>query len=79
MDDNTFKEALQDNSEFNNEPVVYCKHCLSLAILQMEGTDISYCDKCGCTDVEESSISEWSELYKQKYGDKYLKRSKDGK
>lgn len=37
--------------EYNNIPVVYCKHCLSLAIRNSDGID--YCDKCGGTETGE--------------------------
>ena len=56
--------------EFNNVPVLYCKHCLSLAILNVDGTD--YCDKCGGTDIGEAHIHEWEKMYGQKYGGNYL-------
>lgn len=65
-------ELNKNNKEvFNEEPVVYCKHCLSLAIRNSGDTD--YCDKCGGTDIESTNIIEWEELYKQKYGKNFLK------
>jgi hypothetical protein len=36
----------------------------------MENSD--FCDKCGSTDIEETSIENWEELYKSRYGHKYL-------
>lgn len=56
--------------ECNDEPVVYCKHCLSLSIRVFGGID--YCDKCGSTEMEESSIEDWDQLYQKKYNQKYL-------
>ena len=47
--------------EYNNIPVVYCKHCLSLAIRNSDGID--YCDKCGGTETGEAHIHEWEKMY----------------
>lgn len=58
---------------YNDEPVLYCNHCLSLKIRnipRMEDSD--YCDDCGCTDIKECSIEEWENLYKSKYGHRFL-------
>ena len=30
---------MADNNEFNNEPVFYCKHCLSLKIKSVPGME----------------------------------------
>nr|DAR02357.1 MAG TPA: 40S ribosomal protein S1-A [Crassvirales sp.] len=60
-------------SDYNNIPVLYCKHCLSIRVRDipmMENSD--FCDKCGSTDIEETSIENWEELYKSRYGHKYL-------
>lgn len=60
-------------NEYNAEPVLYCKHCLSLKIMnipKMEDSD--YCDECGSTDIGECSIEEWKTLYKNKYGYNFL-------
>lgn len=63
-----------DNSKgYNDEPVFYCKHCLSLNIKTVaSGLDLDYCDECGCTDTEQSHIEEWRALYKERYGFDYL-------
>lgn len=58
------------HNEYNDEPVVYCKRCLSLAIRSEEGTD--YCDKCGSTEIEEANIFDWEKMYGSKYGGNYL-------
>ncbi len=58
--------------DYNDEPVIYCKHCLSLAIRTIDGTD--YCDKCGSTDLEQANIFDWEKMYGQKYGGNYLNR-----
>ena len=62
----------QDNP-YDNEPVFYCKSCLSLKIKtvpMMAGFD--YCDKCGSTNIEEASIWEWENKYIEKYGHSQL-------
>lgn len=62
-----------DNQKgYNDEPVTYCKHCLSLSIRTIDGTD--YCDKCGSTDLEQANIFDWEKMYGQKYGGNYLNK-----
>lgn len=60
------------HNEYNNEPVVYCKRCLSLAIRTEGGTE--YCDKCGSTEVESANIFDWEKMYGIKYGGNYLNK-----
>ena len=55
---------------FNNEPVYYCAHCLSLKIKEVNGME--FCDNCSSTDIMTSSISECEELYEFKYGHKFI-------
>lgn len=65
----------ENHSDYNSEPVLYCKHCLSLKILsvpKMEDSD--YCDECGNTDIGQISIEEWENLYAQKYGHKFIEK-----
>lgn len=58
--------------EYNQEPVFYCKECLSLRIRGVEDQD--YCDECGCTDILETDIFTWVKLYADAYGeDKIVK------
>lgn len=55
--------------EYNDIPVYYCQHCLSLNIRNIDGNeDYNYCEECGSTDIESSHIEEWEILYKNKYG-----------
>lgn len=60
--------------KYNKEPVLYCKRCLSLAIMSEYDTD--YCKECGCTDIGSTSIEHWQEMYEEKYHKKYIE---DGK
>ena len=59
--------------EFNQEPVHYCKQCLSIKIMRVAGMDdAAYCDDCGSTDIGETSIEEWRRLFREKHGFDYL-------
>lgn len=59
--------------DYNNEPVFYCKQCLSLLIRAVPGmADMDYCNECNSTNVEKATIEEWERLYEQKYGYKLL-------
>ena len=54
--------------EYDREPVYYCKHCLSLKIMGVEGNSNSdFCDDCGSTDIGTCDIEEWENLYKNRY------------
>ncbi len=52
---------------YDDEPVVYCKHCLSLAVRILDD-NVDYCDICGSTDTESADITSWEMMYKDKYG-----------
>ena len=66
---NTSKE------EYNSEPVLYCKHCLSLSVRSVPGMeDSDYCDVCSGTDIGECSIEEWEKMYQERYGHKYIEQ-----
>ena len=56
----------------DEDKVLYCPECLSLQILGIEGTDLCYCGKCGCTDIQEADIKEWDKMYLKKYGKKFV-------
>ena len=63
----------ENQSDYNKEPVFFCKHCLSLKIRYVSWLkDSNYCDECGSTETEQASIEEWQELYKKKYGHNFL-------
>ena len=58
---------------YNDEPVFYCKSCLSLKIMSIPSMDDSeYCDECSSTDIDQCNIEEWEQMYKQRYGHSYL-------
>lgn len=59
--------------EYNNEPVYYCKQCLSLRILGIPGIeDLDFCDDCGSTNIGTTDIHTWEDLYKQRFNINYL-------
>lgn len=37
--------------------------------------DLEYCDDCGSTNIEQTDISTWEEMYKQRYGFKLLDKN----
>ena len=61
--------------EYNEEPVFYCKNCLSLKVKTVQvDSNLDYCDECGSTDIEQISIEEWEDIYKNRYGTYYLNK-----
>jgi hypothetical protein len=56
----------------DEDKVLYCPDCLSLSIVGIEGTDICYCKRCGCTNIQEIEFDKWDRLYQKKYGKKYV-------
>lgn len=66
------QEIKRSLSEYNLEPVHYCKNCLSLNIRVLDDTT-DYCDTCGNVETAETDIYSWEKLYENKYGDKFLK------
>lgn len=63
--------GIEFNNPYDDIPVYYCKHCLSLKIKDI--ADEVFCDDCGNTDVIEGNIYDWEELYELKYGHKFIK------
>lgn len=64
---------MEDKEQYNNIPVFYCKHCLSLKILSVPGIeDLDFCDECGTTNIGKTDIKTWEKMYKEKYGFNYL-------
>lgn len=61
--------------EYNKEPVYYCKHCLSLRIRDAGLSDLLFCDQCGSADILSANIEDWENLYKEKYGFRFLDKN----
>lgn len=67
----TFRELV--NAEYNEEPVHYCKRCLSLNIRVDENGE-EFCENCTSTNIVEADIFDWENLYEQTYGQSFLKQ-----
>ena len=61
--------------EYNNEPVFYCSHCLSLKVKKLDGLDMDICSDCGNTDIKQTNIDDWNILYTKEYGNLFLEES----
>lgn len=67
------KISQSDKKSYDDEPVYFCKRCLSLNIRQVRYvTDIDYCEDCGAADIGTASIEEWDALYRKKYGISFI-------
>ena len=71
----TFRELV--NPEYNEEPVHYCKRCLSLNI-KVDENDDEFCEDCTSTNIGKMDIFTWEKLYKDMYGINFLKQTKIG-
>lgn len=70
--------------DYNNEPICYCKTCLSINIKTVEfepvalvngkstSRNVDYCVPCSNTEMGEVHISEWQDMYKERYGEDFL-------
>lgn len=62
-----FEKVKWSKEDYNKEPVYYCKKCLSLHIIAYNEAGISeYCNKCGSTDIDTTSIENWIALQEAK-------------
>lgn len=62
-----------EKNSYNDEPVHYCANCLSLKISTvLVDDDLDYCEECGATDIKQTSIEDWEQLYKERYGMYFL-------
>lgn len=66
------QESKTKKEQYNQEPVHYCTHCLSLRVRTVFGEDMDYCDSCGSTNIEQTQIEAWEDKYKKMYGINYL-------
>ena len=68
-----FRELV--NAEYNEEPITFCKRCLSIRIrseVNSNGDEICFCEECGSTKMAETNVFNWEHLYKETYGKIYL-------
>jgi Zn ribbon nucleic-acid-binding protein len=79
-------DEMKSKINYNSEKIHYCKTCLSIAIKTItipssekeNDVEIDYCIPCGNTDMEiAQDVSEWEDMYAEKYGDKFLKKNND--
>lgn len=69
-------ESMQKES-YDEDPVYYCKRCLSLSIRSMPYIqNQDYCGDCGATDVGVTDIETWKQYYRERYGHDYLEEEK---
>ncbi len=54
-------EKKDRRNEYDDEPVYYCKRCLSLRIMTMKGCG-DYCDRCGGVCVGTASIQDYERM-----------------
>lgn len=64
------------NKCYNDEPVFYCKECLSLNIQTIPDFDVDYCAECSSTNIGKTHIDKWNKLYKDKYGKTLIEQEK---
>jgi hypothetical protein len=77
--------AMTNKEGYENEPITYCKTCLSIHIKTIkfdkgpegEEREVDYCVPCGNTELETVHLSEWEDLYEEKYGERFLTKKKD--
>ena len=69
-----------DKKDYDNEPVCFCRSCLSLNIRAIpEVSGQFYCDDCGDTDLMEDSIEDWKKFYREKYGKDFIQKAEKPK
>jgi hypothetical protein len=67
-----------DRDSYDDEPVYYCRRCLSLRIGQVPMvTDKSYCEDCGTIDIATTSFEQWDEMYVERYGHHFMETRKE--
>jgi hypothetical protein len=67
-----------DRDSYDDEPVYYCRRCLSLRIGQVPMvTDKSYCEDCGTIDIAITSFEQWDEMYVERYGHHFMETRKE--
>lgn len=63
---------MMSRTDYDEEPVVFCKRCYSLNIIHEATIDSDCCRECGCSDIDSASIQEWESLYKNRYGHSFI-------
>ena len=83
IDLKVLKQIMENNPDYDELKVDYCKTCLSLSlkdiIIPSEKSNskedaITYCISCGNTEISTAiTIFEWKEIYSDKYNTDFLK------
>ena len=77
MSQSPIRKARYAKEVYNAIPVYYCKQCLSLKIRYIPGiSDTDYCDDCNSTNISTANIDDWENMYKQRYGYKFINKPK---
>ena len=64
-----------EKDSYNDEPVYYCKRCLSLNIKVMPMlANQEYCESCNNADIGTASFEDWDKMYVEKYGHHYIEK-----
>ena len=63
------KESIKEVEE---DTVDYCAKCYSIDIKYEDSIGMDCCRKCGCTDFKTTTWDKWEELYKGRYGHKFV-------
>lgn len=63
-----------NKDSYEEDPVFYCKRCLSLSIKQMPIVNQDYCAECSSADIGQTDIETWKKMYELKYGHPYVQK-----
>lgn len=73
MNDNSkSSRKAEEEAAYKTQKMLYCKHCLSLMIIDGGITD--YCEDCYSADIGCATLEEYDKLYFAKYGKTKFKR-----
>lgn len=65
----------KNKDSYDEDPVFYCKRCLSLNIRQMPIlNNKEYCADCDSADIGQTDIETWNKMYEEKYGHPYIQK-----
>ena len=66
---------MNKEKSYDDEPVYYCRRCLSLCIKPVPfSKEQDYCAECGTTDIGCVGIKEWKKMYRKKYGKEFVEK-----
>ncbi len=54
------------------DPISYCRKCYSIKIKYEDSIGMDCCGDCGCTDFATSSFKDWEDIYKGRYGHRFM-------